>query len=459
MPEAVKQTADAGRARRGLGFRVSGAAMILALAACGAIGWLAWRRWEVLRDRDIMAHAQEAMERGHYAVAARDLAALGSSGIDPDRATYLLGACEKALGRTEDASAAWARIRPDSPLGGRAIADRLDLLTDQGRLAEAEQLIEGAARDRGAEGTALRMLIAPVIVQEGRQREALRLIELRWRALDERGEGASEQALNLARLHVELRSNVPPLDLVRSYLERAGTLAPRDDRVWLGRANLAIRLGLLDEARRWLCDCVERRPEDPAVWRGWLEWAIQARQFDKAREAVRHLPAEVVTLPEVCRLSAWFARSCGDVERERRELASLIELAPDDTEALGRLEAIESQSASASSRSGRRARREELDRDRSRYAELYRRNQPSRDAEELARLAGRLGQTFEEVAYLTAAVADEPRRADLAERLRRLRDLKRRRRMTGTLADWVSTDCGGSRGSTVGGLSPPSAAP
>src|SRR5207249_354324 len=56
-------------------------------------------------------------------------------------------------------------------------------------------------------------------------------------------------------------------------LEWAGREAPADDRVWLGRANLATRMGLYDEAASWLDRCESRRPTDPAVWRARLDWA------------------------------------------------------------------------------------------------------------------------------------------------------------------------------------------
>ena len=93
-------------------------------------------------------------------------------------------------------------------------------------------------------------MLIPIFVQEGRAEEAQRLIESRWRSLDAKGEGASEQAINLARLHMELRWNVPPVESVREYLDQVGRLAPDDDRIWLGRANLAIRAGSYDEAAR-----------------------------------------------------------------------------------------------------------------------------------------------------------------------------------------------------------------
>ncbi len=55
-----------------------------------------------------------------------------------------------------------------------------------------------------------------------------------------------------------------------------------------------------------------------------------------------------------------------------------------------------------------------------RYRELYGRNQPARDAEEMASLAERLGHRFEAILYLTAAVAEDPDRADLRGHLHRL---------------------------------------
>jgi hypothetical protein len=48
--------------------------------------------------------------------------------------------------------------------------------------------------------------------------------------------------------------------------------APADDRVWLGRANLAIRTGRNGEAAGWIDACRRLRPTDPAVVRAWLEW-------------------------------------------------------------------------------------------------------------------------------------------------------------------------------------------
>jgi thioredoxin-like negative regulator of GroEL len=398
------------------------AAVLVPALAIGGLSWCGWRWWDVRRSRDTLARIEDAMQAGRYAAAARDLSALMARRPDSDRTAYLLGVCEKARGRAREADAAWARIPPEAPYGGRAIAGRMDLLLEQGRLADAERLIERATAARGSEGSALRILLVPTFVQEGRGDEARRLIESRWRDLQAKGEGASEQAINLARLHMELRWNVPPVDSVRAYLDQVGRLARDDDRIWLGRANLAIRAGSHTEAARWIDACLRRRPEDRSVWRARLDWAMSTNRLAEARTALKYLPAQGATPAEVHRLSAWLAVACGDIERQRRELTSLIAEAPEDFEALGRLEALAPRNASQTVAADLRRRRAEIEGAQARYRELYRRNQPARDAEEMAHLAERLGHPFEAIVFLTAALADEPDCADLQATLHRLEE-------------------------------------
>ena len=62
----------------------------------------------------------------------------------------------------------------------------------------------------------------------------------------------------------------------------------------------------------------------------------------------------------------------------------------------------------------------EIDRLRARYLKLYDRQQPIRDAVEMAGLAERLGRWFEARVFLTLAVSENPEREDLRRDLRRL---------------------------------------
>ena len=55
-------------------------------------------------------------------------------------------------------------------------------------------------------------------------------------------------------------------------------------------------LVLTTEAQRWLDACLKRRPDDVPVWRGWLNWGIATKQLNVVRQALKHLPAEDVTV-------------------------------------------------------------------------------------------------------------------------------------------------------------------
>src|SRR4029077_16755051 len=107
-------------------------------------------------------------------------------------------------------------------------------------------------------------------------------------------------------------------------LETAFHAAPKDDRVWLGLANLATRTGRFAEARKWLDACLVRRPADPAVWRVRLDWARAAEDEAEVKRALAHLPADCLTPNQVLSLHAWFARRAGDADLERRCLETLM---------------------------------------------------------------------------------------------------------------------------------------
>ena len=254
----------------------------------------------------------------------------------------------------------------------------------------------------------------------GRVDEGERLIEDRWKHLNDLGEGALEPAVKLVLQHIELAMNPPPVDTIRGFLDGASNLAPDDDRVWLGRANLLIRTGDHDEADRLLDACQARRPEDVPVWRGRLNWGIATNRIDVVAQAMTHLPATQTDSATFHRWSVWLAAHRGDVATERRELELLVTADPTDFAALGRLAALagnEGQAARAAELVHKKA---EIDRLLARYRELYSRQQPFRDAPELARLAEQLGRRFEARAFLTIALSEDPARKDLRRDLERL---------------------------------------
>ncbi len=202
-----------------------------------------------------------------HCAAARRLTSVLAWKPDAERALYLLGVCEQARGRLDEATNAWSRVPPGSPFAALAILGRRDILMGAGRLADAERLINDARFDPRNDAPSLLVLLFPLLQQQGRDDEIGPLIEERWDHLIAQGEGSREQAIGLLRLAIDLRDKPMLLEEVRAALDAAGRLAQDDDRVSLGRANLALRAGSYDEAARWVDACLRQRSDDVAVWR------------------------------------------------------------------------------------------------------------------------------------------------------------------------------------------------
>jgi tetratricopeptide (TPR) repeat protein len=253
----------------------------------------------------------------------------------------------------------------------------------------------------------------------GRQDEATDLIEDRWEELNALGQGALDPAIKLLLQHVEMTTGAVPIDAVRSSLDEAARLAPDDDRVWLGRANLAIRTGDMKDAERWLDQCEQKRPDDRAVWRARLEWAMATARVDAVERALAHIPDLASLSADRHRINAWLAGHRGDFANERTELELLIAVHPGELSALDRLIDLHKKGSrpdlAAEAVQNKKSVCERL----GRYLMLHGRMQPIRDAEELARIAEQLGRRFEARGFWTIAVFQEPGRKDLREMLRK----------------------------------------
>ena len=247
--------------------------LLIALVATGLVV-AGWKSTEVRHFRKTIARVEDEIERGLASRAARDLTAPIAAYPGSDEAAFLLGACERARGRPEAAALAWTGVPLDSSFAFRAIEGLVELKLEQGRLSEAEQLVLRTREIPRYTGPDVSILLGPIYSQEGRVTEALRLIEVLWQHHDESGEAASETAINQLRLYIELRSNPVADETIRAVLDQAGQVAPDDDRIWLWKANLAIRTRSYDQAAHWLDLCQKRRPEDPSVWRGRLDLAV-----------------------------------------------------------------------------------------------------------------------------------------------------------------------------------------
>jgi tetratricopeptide (TPR) repeat protein len=368
-----------------------------------------------------MQGIEREIKAGRYATACRDLDRLLSWKADPKGGLlYLLGSCELARGRPREAGAAWERVPPGSAFAERAIRGRMRLLHETGQFAAGERLITAAAEDPRNDRTALFVLLVPMFRTVGRIEEAVRFVEDRWEHLNALGEGALEPTIKLLQLHIELTCRSIPAESDRAFLNGAARLTPEDDRVWLGRANLAIRTGDFDEAGRWLDACQQRRPEDVPVWRARLNWGLATDRIEIVQQAMTHLPAAETSPAQLHRLNAWLASKQGDLETERRELERLLVVDPSDVLAVERLAHLAEKAGEPARAAELRREKEEIARRLARYEKLSERKQPLRDAVEMARLAERLGRRFEARGFLTLAIADDPQRADLNQDLERL---------------------------------------
>jgi tetratricopeptide (TPR) repeat protein len=366
-----------------------------------------------------MLEIEDQVAQGRYAAACRNLEALLARKEDGSgELRYLLGWCELARGRFEASRTAWASVGPGTEFSERAILGRMRLWQANGRLAMAERLVSEAARDERNNRTSLMVGLVPIMIDSGRQDEALELIEDRWEYLNALGQGAHDPAIKLLLRHVEVTTGAVAIDAVRTSLDEAEKLAPDDDRVWLGRANLAIRTGAMNDAERWLDQCEQKRPDDRALWRARLNWAMATDRIDALERALTHLPDVASLSADRHRINAWLAGHRGDFASERSELELLIAADPGDLSASDRLIDLHqkgSQPALAAEVLRKRNAVRELLR---RYMMLHGRKQPIRDAEELARIAEQLGRRFEARGFLTIAVSEEPGRKELREKLR-----------------------------------------
>jgi tetratricopeptide (TPR) repeat protein len=394
----------------------------LVLGPIGALGlvWAGWAWWADRNYRSAVMAIELEMANGRFGIAARELKKLLEREPGADEVALLLGRCEQERGRYQAAAAALERVPPGSELSHKAIVGRMRLLHDQGQLAAAEQLICDAALDPRNDGPHTRALLVPIYGQLGRVDEAQRLLKERWKQLDERGEGTSEQAIDQVRMHIELAFKPNSVEDVRAYLDQAGQMAPDDDRVWLGRANLAIRTRDYPEAKRWLEKCVERRPHDVPVWSARLRLGIAANEIDVVKQALEHVPADDLTLAQIHRIDAWLAMRQGDNDSERRALEELIDADPADIVTFDRLAELTEMAGQPARAQDLRGKKAEIVRLRTRYEKLFDRNQPIRDAEEMARIADQLGRTFEARAFLAIEIAADQERDDLRRELRRL---------------------------------------
>ncbi len=375
--------------------------VLLAVIVTGLLIAAAVKLGELRRYRKAMAEIGQEIRAGRHGHAARKLTTLLAWKPNADEAIYLLGVCEEARGQAQAAFGAWERVAPDSPFGARAIQGRMDLLIKRGRLADAERLITQSMSEPRVDRPRLGLFLGLVYSLQGRIEDRGRVIEACWDRLNETGDGASELAILLVRLHMQK----PSIEEVRGYLNQVAQLAPEDDRGWLGRAKLAIRDGAYNEAVRWLDACSRRRPDDIPVWRARLDWALATKRLADVRQALAHLPAAESTPADVERLRARLAALGDDPDMERQALERLLLIEPADLAALDRLGYLAEKAGQPDRAADYRFKKKEIGELQIRFDKYYQRNQTMRDARAMAGLAAQIGRPFEAKVLEAIAIA------------------------------------------------------
>jgi tetratricopeptide (TPR) repeat protein len=388
-------------------------AALAGVVACAG-GWWAWRSWSDRQYRDAIAAAKQAATAGSLARARRVLEEAGGRWPGRGEAEFLLGAVEQAMGRPGAAKSAWERVPEESefaPSAAMMIA-RLALAGD--RMAEAEPWLIKALEAPDRLGIEARESLLLLYKIQGRSEEARRLVKDGWDRYPDRV-GTLQQLWYL--------DTASPISLEdhRRIVERAAKAAPEDDRVWLALAHLANRGARYEESARWLAKCLERRAEDPSVWHVALDRAVAVQDVEAARQALGHLPVDVVPPSEVLALQAWFAARVDDPEAERRALARLVELNPGSINAIDRLAGLALRAGNREEVDRLRARKAELDVVLEQYLERMFKPDPAEDADRLAAWAEQLGRLFEARGWWELAEGHDPGVAgDRAEALARL---------------------------------------
>ena len=382
-----------------------------------AMGWGVLRMREAGQFRAVLNRAAREVAVGRHERAREPLRRLSGRYPEHDRLHYLLGVCEWAGGNPEAALAAWARVKPPSPLATEAVLLRVRGLLAEDRFAEAEPLLLGVLGGGGPPAAEARPMLVQILRIQGRLGEAGVLLRDGWAEMPDR----VEVLRDLYRLHYAAFD----VGTAKAVLESAGRSAPEDDRVWLGEANLAIRSGRFADAGRWLERCFERRPEDPAVWKARLDLARASGDAADACAALRNIPAGRFRPDEIHELDAWFAARRGDVAWERKALEAAVGHAgPLVAGGLERLIELSLRSGDADRAVALRARKTELDVARKRYEDLlFARDRTLSDpvvlAVELARLAEVMGWTFEARCWASLATLRAPAHAGAREILAR----------------------------------------
>jgi enediyne biosynthesis protein E4 len=369
-------------------------------------GWIVVKTVESWRSENELLQARRDFNAKKFGAARDRLARLSLGRSGHGEVEYLLGACEKIRGNDTEAMAAWGRVPDTAPEAPAALLSRGQLAVELGQYRLAETCFERAQRTGGDVGAEARRQFSSLQWITGRHGDYRSLLQREFRH--------TRDPVETLRLLWSIDHEPYPIAGMRQTLEKAGVMAPDDDRVWLAKADMATRAGRFDEANELLWRCERAKPNDGVVWRTRLEWAQAAGRPAEVLRAARHLPASALTRTRLQELVAWLAAQAGDREAEREALERLVAMNPDETAGVERLADMAAQDGNIELVAKLRQCKAARDSARDRYADLIYKPDPLPSASELARSAEALGRSFDAQCWWKLAARD-PAHKTLAE--------------------------------------------
>ncbi|MFO0910397.1 MAG: FG-GAP-like repeat-containing protein [Isosphaeraceae bacterium] len=390
-------------------FRVLLVAVIVVGIPLGGFTWLVRRR------TDLVAQARAELDAKDYRAALSRLEPLEGvrswwDPAPPGEVDYLIGLARWQIGRRKEALAAFARIPPSSPRAVAASGYLAEGLIEQGHWRNAESVLERAAsrNDAPADLYTVRKALDRLYRMQARFADAARVSRAAWP--DEPDPVAALRSL------WRTERGTPPYGTITQALDTAAQLDPSDDRVWLGRARVALGAGRLDECAEWLSKCgIPPARPDEAVWKTWLDYAAAAGQAEQAVRALQSLRREVLGDVEWLGWRAWFAERTDDPEAEAAAINLLLTLEPRDPRWLTRGAALAAESGDTATATARRNRKTEVDQALDAYTQAMSGDKPVSTAAEriaLGKLAAQAGRPFDARAWFTLALKLEPENAE-----------------------------------------------
>jgi tetratricopeptide (TPR) repeat protein len=405
------------------------------LAGLLAAAWALSVGVGAVRARVEFHSARADIARGRLEPARRRLAALAAArpGTLGGAVDYWLGVCEATLGHPDAALRAFARVPDDFAFDAHGAYLEAKANLAHGRLRAAERRLERALARGGPDLGPVRDLLRHIYEIEVRFDDAKALLRASL--------AVAPDPIRVLKELSNYEQERVPADGLRAALEKAGELAPQEDRVRLGRARLAILAGRWDEGEAWLRRCATAGADAP-LWRSWLDWARGAGRPEEAVRAAEHL-GDGLTAGERWALRAWLEERRGDAGAEARALERWLDVEPEATRALERLAELAHRRGRPDRVAELRHRRAEVHRALERYRLQLWRDPPPRgptERSELARLAEAAGRRAEARALYASILAVDPSHEAARDALARLdrAEAERRRNASADPEPWPS---------------------